>query len=67
MFKRLKCLATGHQVNRHRVWHDNQNFRTKCANCQTPLIRIQGNWIEFDAAEFDLSGRASHPVSGKVA
>lgn len=67
MFKRLKCLATGHQVNRHRVWHDNQNYRAKCTSCKSPLIRIQGNWVEFDAQEFDLADRAGHPVSGEVA
>lgn len=66
MLKRLKCLVTGHHVNRHRVWHDNQNFRTKCTFCEIPLIRIQRDWQEFDPDKFGNEGRAAHPVSGEV-
>lgn len=67
MLKSLKCLVTGHNVNRHRVWHDNQNFRTKCTSCETPLIRIQGDWQVFDPDKFETEGRAAHPVRGDVA
>jgi hypothetical protein len=67
MLKRLKCLTTGHSINRNRVWHDRQNYRTRCTTCDTPLIRVRGDWQAFDADEFGLEGRDPHPVRGEVA
>ena len=47
MFGKLRCLATGHAIDRHRVWHDGLNNRARCMHCKTPMIRQRGEWVPF--------------------
>lgn len=67
MIKSLICLATGHSVNRNRVWHDGQSFRTKCEQCKTPMIRDRTGWRRFDAETDGSENRQAHPNKGKAA
>jgi hypothetical protein len=57
----LICSIASHRVNRHRVWHDNLNFRTNCERCGTPLLRDQSGWREFDMAIDANASRMPHP------
>lgn len=61
MLKAFACRIAGHQVDRHRVWHDGINYRTNCTRCATALLRAQEGWREFDP-ELDSSAiRLPHP------
>ena len=60
MLKALLCKYLGHRVDRHRVWHDDIDFRTGCARCGQPLVRGKTGWREFDAdrdLEFERKSR----------
>lgn len=61
MIKSLLCLAKGHTVNRNRVWHDGQNFRTRCASCNTQMLRDRNGWRKFDESTDSGKGRLPHP------
>ncbi len=61
MLDRLVCLFSRHAINRHRVWHDGLEFRTKCARCRTPLLRTQDGWRGFDEEDDADDRRLPHP------
>lgn len=63
MLKRMMCVFTSHAINRHRVWHDGIEFRTKCRRCGTPLHRTEEGWRILAADEQADSRRAAHPNS----
>ena len=63
MLKGLLCNVANHRVNRHRVWHDNLNFRTNCERCGKPLLRDTKGWREFDSAIDSDTSRSAHPHS----
>jgi hypothetical protein len=61
VLKTLFCKIAPHQVDKHRVWHDGLNFRTRCARCGCSLLRDTDGWREFDSA-LDLQlPRSPHP------
>ncbi len=55
------CRAVGHRPDRAAKWHDRINWRTHCARCRTPLIRILSDWREFDSDRHLNPRRAAHP------
>lgn len=67
MLKSMLCRIKGHNVNRHRVWHDGMNYRTHCETCKKPLIRERAGWRLFDPVQDDSSNRLPHPNSDKAA
>jgi hypothetical protein len=60
MFAKLVCSTKGHQINRHRVWHDSVDYRTRCARCDAELIRAVEGWREYDGTE-QAGNRLPHP------
>lgn len=48
MLKRIGCLFSRHEINRHRVWHDGIDFRTRCVNCDRQMVRTEKGWRAFD-------------------
>lgn len=67
MLKSALCKFAGHSINRHRVWHDGRNFRTRCQSCGIAMIRDRGGWREFDFATDASKHRSPHPVTGEIA
>ena len=57
----IVCKMRGHVVNRHRVWHDNINFRTTCQTCGAALIRTGDGWRAFDSKKDHDLQRLPHP------
>lgn len=67
MIKSMICMASGHNVNRGRVWHDGRNFRTKCTRCGTAMLRDRDGWRKFDADADQAEDRMPHPSQREMA
>ena len=66
MLRGLRCRVRGHEIDRHRVWHDDLNFRTTCQFCHASLLRDPNGWRVFDAEkDFDID-RSPHPHFDRV-
>ncbi len=61
MLNAMICRMKGHQVDRHRVWHDNLNFRTSCKTCGVALLRTGEGWRRFDSMKDASPDRLPHP------
>ena len=48
MLNRIACLFSRHKVNRHRVWHDGVDFRSRCAHCDKPMVRTEEGWQAYN-------------------
>ncbi len=47
MLGTLLCAIIGHKINRHRVWHDGRDFRSRCRRCKSDMIRTREGWERF--------------------
>tara|TARA_B100000678_G_scaffold38183_1_gene27894 strand:- start:1422 stop:1670 length:249 start_codon:yes stop_codon:yes gene_type:complete len=61
MLRGIVCKVRGHVVNRHRVWHDNLNYRTTCQHCGAALLRTGEGWRAFDSKKDANVERWPHP------
>lgn len=66
MVAKIICLLTGHSVNRHRVWFDGLNFRTRCTRCSACLIREEDGWRQFDGSRDADKRRDRHPRDSRA-
>ena len=57
MVSAIICHFRNHRINRRRVRHDGQYFRTHCTRCGKPLVRRPSGWFVTDteAGAIDLS------------
>jgi hypothetical protein len=55
------CRTIGHRPDRRAKWYDKINWRTHCARCRTPLIRMLREWQEFDTRRHLNPRRRPHP------
>jgi hypothetical protein len=65
MLGNLLCRCGKHRINRHRVWHDGVDFRSKCTRCGLPMVRDFWGWREFDATRDGDFSRQPHPRQRK--
>jgi hypothetical protein len=60
MFTKLLCATKGHLINRHRVWHDSVDYRTRCDRCDQEMVRDAAGWQVFDRDDH-AAERLPHP------
>jgi hypothetical protein len=66
VFLKLLCRMFGHQPNRHRVWFDELDYRSRCKRCDTEMVRDLHGWREFDPeADADPRRRARRQVESE--
>ena len=61
VLRSLACKLFGHKIDRHRVWNDGIDFRTRCARCIRPMLRGQSGWREYDDERDGDPDRTPHP------
>ena len=66
MLKPLRCMASGHKINRRRVWEDGLSYRTRCERCSIPLIKGRDGWRKFDLEADANEARLPHPTTGEL-
>jgi len=67
VLKKLLCSAASHTINRHRVWHDGVDYRTRCSRCGTEMLRAESGWRAFDHQQDDHPERLPHPRKRQTA
>jgi len=61
VFGKLLCATNRHNIDRHRVWHDSVDHRTRCTRCSTELVRDLDGWRLYDPPADDQPDRLPHP------
>lgn len=67
MLNKLICSVASHHVDRHRVWHDGIDYRTRCRRCRAEMLRAEAGWREFDHEQDRHPERQPHPREQRAA